>query len=869
MLRPTSQPDWSGALAPLVARGVLPGLPPLAGLRNAVSDAVERAPPAGAAAARLFPAAALLAAVELSVESTTAIPAVARPAACLLIGALAMESYAKAHSTKARLMAQPPNNNNNNNPINGVRLQQVAAEELPPLWPYQADVVGMVVFSWGLALTSQLLPRPAGGGGATAAASVATASERYSRLAGPWRGNWLVVSKTGSGKTRMFIEVARALVESRNREASTSASSGAYGGGTSSSGGALVVVLVPQAILTSQHAAEFTAASLPRTQVRAFSGAKKKLSPDAWRGVLVETGRFGPMRATYGMAAAAAYGGGGGWSNTVVVATAESFANLLRQREACMEQLDMLVLDEAHHCYDAHPYAKIMEDFYPKPQRAPTAGGAATAAATSPAANGGIDDGGGLLRPRVLAVTASPASEAEMTRLDLNMSALLRRLGGARLYVVDEQQQVAVGAVGGGGVGGGVGGVGADPVQLEVHVEARAVDRWVMKKLQDFAIKAAEDLGTALRALRPMGQEAMDAHYALINGLDAALRGVRAAMSNPKAKATTQLDTLGQWLAQAKAFAALYGCPQLEGARHLLDGLRKGVELVEDAGLEAGLPYLARKVTELVADEEGAIRNGGGGGGGGALLAAGAARGGGGCSCGDVSVRVSALARDLLVQGGLCVLPEAYGMSYVRCCFTSGWLEANTHPKFWALVEFLQRYRDGAGVCHGIVFVKTRQAVFHVSDMMRRTQQLAHVEVLELVGQNNAAKGGGGGGGGGGLPAAAHHHERHGRGMTDAQQQEVVRLFKDPSGARCKVLVATAAAEEGLDVPSCEFVVRYNAAATGIQLVQSRGRARKRAAVFLAILQADTLDAHLHGKSQEEEATMRAYCQTYNSGRQQ
>lgn len=37
---------------------------------------------------------------------------------------------------------------------------------------------------------------------------------------------------------------------------------------------------------------------------------------------------------------------------------------------------------------------------------------------------------------------------------------------------------------------------------------------------------------------------------------------------------------------------------------------------------------------------------------------------------------------------------------------------------------------------------------------------------------------------------------------------------------------------------SCEFVVRYNAAATGIQLLQSRGRARKQqAAVFLAILQ--------------------------------
>lgn len=52
-----------------------------------------------------------------------------------------------------------------------------------------------------------------------------------------------------------------------------------------------------------------------------------------------------------------------------------------------------------------------------------------------------------------------------------------------------------------------------------------------------------------------------------------------------------------------------------------------------------------------------------------------------------------------------------------------------------------------------------------------------------------------------------------------------------------KVLIATSAAEEGMDVPACEFVVRYNAAATGIQLVQSRGRARQRVSEFVAILQ--------------------------------
>ena len=77
---------------------------------------------------------------------------------------------------------------------------------LPPLRPYQSDAVGLVLSSWGLPLTPQLLP-PGGGRGGAAAATAAR--ERYSRLCGGWRGNWLVCAPTGSGKTRVFVEVVR------------------------------------------------------------------------------------------------------------------------------------------------------------------------------------------------------------------------------------------------------------------------------------------------------------------------------------------------------------------------------------------------------------------------------------------------------------------------------------------------------------------------------------------------------------------------------------------------------------------------------------------------------------------------------------
>ncbi|KXZ47849.1 hypothetical protein GPECTOR_32g461 [Gonium pectorale] len=352
-----------------------------------------------------------------------------------------------------------------------------------------------------------------------------------------------------------------------------------------------------------------------------------------------------------------------------------------------------------------------------------------------------------------------------------------------------------------------------------------------------------------------------------------------------------------RWIAKGLEHAVRYGCPNLELICRLLDVIRKTIEMVEDAGFEGALPFLARKTATLCRDEASSASHGGSGGaaGGGvaggppsgpvatcyrnlmfsaaAEAAAAAAGSGGGRGSASASSSASTAASPpepsmlAKLRAATAELPSALGVAASRAAAEAQKRPSNgnkcadvslrvskllrellecTFPKFWALCEYLKGYRDRQRF-HGIIFVKTRQAVFHVADMIRRTEQLQFIEAFELIGHNSAA---------GKRSTLAPERDRHGRGMSDTQQQLVLKIFKEPGR---KVLVATSAAEEGLDVPSCEFVVRYNAATTGIQLLQSRGRARMKAAEFFAILQEGTLDTALHAKSRQEEANMRAY----------
>ena len=67
------------------------------------------------------------------------------------------------------------------------------------------------------------------------------------------------------------------------------------------------------------------------------------------------------------------------------------------------------------------------------------------------------------------------------------------------------------------------------------------------------------------------------------------------------------------------------------------------------------------------------------------------------------------------------------------------------------------------------------------------------------------------------------HTRETGSGMTQVEQEEVMTSFRE-SG--CNLLVATSVAEEGLDVPACNLVIRFQHVSSEIAKTQTQGRAR-------------------------------------------
>ncbi|KAJ9253860.1 hypothetical protein DTO027B5_7245 [Paecilomyces variotii] len=99
-------------------------------------------------------------------------------------------------------------------------------------------------------------------------------------------------------------------------------------------------------------------------------------------------------------------------------------------------------------------------------------------------------------------------------------------------------------------------------------------------------------------------------------------------------------------------------------------------------------------------------------------------------------------------------------------------------------------------------------------------------------------------------------------GMKSTFRQQFMALAKFRTG-ELNCLVATSVAEEGLDIPDCNLVVRFDLYRTLIQYVQSRGRARHTNSTYVHMVEENNLEHEtLLEEVRHAEGLMRNFCET-------
>ncbi|KAF9466235.1 hypothetical protein BDZ94DRAFT_1212870 [Collybia nuda] len=134
-------------------------------------------------------------------------------------------------------------------------------------------------------------------------------------------------------------------------------------------------------------------------------------------------------------------------------------------------------------------------------------------------------------------------------------------------------------------------------------------------------------------------------------------------------------------------------------------------------------------------------------------------------------------------------------------------------PKVQVLVDILLAYHSST--FQGIVFVEQRQIAASLARILCAIPELKGIiKSMALVGQ---------GVGNDGIVKA-----------TPGGQSNALNMFRE---RKINLLIATSVAEEGLDFPACDLVVRFDSLHHLVGYVQSRGRARNKASTFIIMMQ--------------------------------
>ena len=164
-------------------------------------------------------------------------------------------------------------------------------------------------------------------------------------------------------------------------------------------------------------------------------------------------------------------------------------------------------------------------------------------------------------------------------------------------------------------------------------------------------------------------------------------------------------------------------------------------------------------------------------------------------------------------------------------------------PKYQKLVQFLVELKASKAAFHGMIFVRERQGVFELIKMLQGAPDLDGISFYPFTGESEKKA----------TTAtstqSAPSADTSPEGMKRGQAQAAFRAFLHATGR--EVLVATSAAEEGIDVPSCEFVVCYTVVTSGRERTQRQGRAKM--AKFVEFVELGTSDPDLQRRASQEQ----------------
>ncbi|CCM04515.1 uncharacterized protein FIBRA_06696 [Fibroporia radiculosa] len=137
-------------------------------------------------------------------------------------------------------------------------------------------------------------------------------------------------------------------------------------------------------------------------------------------------------------------------------------------------------------------------------------------------------------------------------------------------------------------------------------------------------------------------------------------------------------------------------------------------------------------------------------------------------------------------------------------------------PKVRELIDIL--FGHYTSTFQGIVFVEQRHVAACLATMLSRVPQLSHlIKSEQLIGHG-----------------ASTLAKSQMKGMALKTQQDIVKMFRE---RKINLLIATSVAEEGLDFPACDLVIRFDPLQHMVGYLQSRGRARHRSSKFIIMVQ--------------------------------